>query len=142
MDEPGAGIFGKACRCLHRFLEIGPGELDSGPVAAGGFDLGNGGRLRHEHGCRHLAQSGGQRYALRVVAGGGGHDAATALRFVEARDHVHRTAYLERAGPLQTLRLEQDPASGEAGERHRGDERGGQHRTLLAAPGFLDVGQR
>ena len=74
------------------------------------LDLGDRRLARHVHLARHAAHASGERERLRVVARAAGDDAAARVG-AERRELAQRAADLERARPLQRLRLEQDRAA-------------------------------
>ena len=71
--------------------------------------FGRGASRGHDDDRRHAEKPRRRRDALRVVAGGEGHDAAGALLERDRRELVVGAAELERAGALQGLRLEENP---------------------------------
>jgi hypothetical protein len=104
-------------------LEALAAELDGPAVGRRRVDLRGRGVLRHEdrRPDARLARRPGDR--LPVVPGARRGDARLALGGSEGRDRVVRAADLERARPLEILRLERDRAAGEARERLRGIQR-------------------
>ena len=124
VDEHRAGALG-VLRGGHERLGQGlPDELDLRAVGAGRRHLRQRRGLRHEHRGRGAEQPGGERDALRVVAGAGGDHAAGPLGVGQPRDARVGAADLERAGALQVLALEPDRAADAVGQPARVPQRG------------------
>ena len=102
---------------VERLLERRTGQLDLGAVRPRRLDLRHRRVLRHEdpRPRPHLACR--PRDRLAVIAGARGDDSGGALLGAERRDAVVRAADLERARPLQVLRLQVQLAADEARDR-------------------------
>ena len=86
---------------------VGAGhEADLCAEAFGVLHLHDGGTVRHTDDALDAPAGGGQRHALRVVAGRTGDDAFLALLLGELADLIISAAYLEAAGGLQVLGLQ------------------------------------
>ena len=79
--------------------------------------------------------------ALRVVARGGGDDAAAARLGGELQQRIARAALLEAAGALQVIELAEDVRAGELRQRNRFDARRQIHAAGDARARGLDVGE-
>ena len=101
-------------------VEAVAGEHDLGAVALRRLDLRRRRVLRHEHGrARTPASRAAQATAWPWLPALAVTTPAARSASVRLRDAVDRAADLERAGPLEVLRLQPDRAAGEAAERLR-----------------------
>ena len=91
----------------------------------GRLDLGDRGRLGHEHDTAEAARAGGVGHRLGVVAGAA-RDHPVGTGIAQGRELVQRAAKLERPGALEVLGLEDHSPADALGERPRA-----QHRRLL-----------
>ena len=142
VDERRARALDVRLRRGDRFLEALADELGLAAVRARGLDLRHRRVLRHEDRRRDPRFARRPRDRLAVVAGARGDDARATLRLAERRDRVVRAADLERARPLEVLRLEEHRAPARPRERLRRVE-----RRLARDPGEalacgLDVSDR
>jgi hypothetical protein len=110
--------------------------VDLGAERAHGLDLRHGRVDRHEDLAAQPVRAGGVRERLRVVAGAPGHDARRVVR--HGAHLVQRAAQLERAGPLQVLRLQADRAAAALGQARRGQDRRVAHELAGRAPCRLE----
>ena len=116
MEELRALLLADAPRLGVGVVIAVPRQDDLRAVALGGLHLGDGGGLGHHDGrgdAEFLSRIG---HALRVVAGGRGHDRAVFALLDERGDFVARAADLEGAGLLPVLVFEVDGAAGHGGE--------------------------
>ena len=127
---------------LHQGLvDGGAVEADLGAVAAGGLLLHDRGAVGHVDDRADAEHLRGQRDALGVVAGAGGHDAAGPFLGAEAR-HAHvGAADLEGAGALEVLGLEEDRSAGDLGEPARLLHRRVDGHVAQQVGGRLDLGE-
>ena len=94
-----------------------------GPAEAlDGRDLGHRGLLGHVDLARQAARAGRVGQRLGVVAGAACHHAPARV-VSQPGDLVQRAAQLERAGPLQVLRLQQQVAAARLAEAARAEHR-------------------
>ena len=106
VDEGHAGLLLQ----LHGLVVgvvVGAGyEADLCAEAFGVLHFHDGGTVRHTDDALDAPAGGGQRHALRVVAGRTGDDAFLALLLGELADLIISAAHLEAAGGLQVLGLQ------------------------------------
>ena len=123
-----------------------PCRTHLGAVVPGRRDLRQRGADRHEHRGPHAEQRGGERDALRVVAGAGRDDPGRPLLGRQPRDPHVRAAQLERTGALEVLALEVDrarrPARQVSAALHRGRPRHSRQHLLRAEDVVEDQGVR
>ena len=103
-------------------LAVAVVEHDFRAIGLGALALGERRVRRHHDGRLHVQDLCRGRHALRVIAGGERHHAAAALVLRDRRQLVEGAAELERAGPLQHFRLQEDScprAFVENGERQQ-----------------------
>ena len=140
MDEGRAGRFAFVRRPL-RLVEPFAGQKHLGAVAPRRVDLGHRRIERHEHCRRHAGLPRGERHRLAVIPGARGHDPRGALLVRHRRELVDRAADLERARPLQVLRLEEDLAAAAPAERLGGVDRCLAREAVYALAGCLDLSE-
>jgi len=121
MDEREAVARRDFARMRARFGEVGAMQDHSGAQMAAVGDLDQRREQRHHDGRRNAEQTGVVRDALRVVAGGGGDDAALALPARQLRERVTRAALLEAACTLQIVEFAIDMRARELRQRDRFD---------------------
>src|SRR5271168_2950278 len=115
MDES-EGLFGaEAEGFLAGFVVIRAEEDYFGAVATRGGDFYERSGERHHDLRRDAAFGGVVRDGLRVIAGGVGDDAATALVRSEQENFIPRAAFLEGASHLEIFEFEEEEVSGELG---------------------------
>ena len=141
VDEHGAGALGELGGQAQRRLDRRTLEHDVGAVAAGGEQLGDRHAERHEDRRGDAEGLRGERDALRVVAGGCGHDAARALLGRQAREPVGRAADLERAGALEVLELQVHGHAEQLGQVLRLVERRARDDAIEEGGGILELRQ-
>jgi hypothetical protein len=151
VDEDRAGLGRPLARAGDAAVDRVAAELNGPAEAAHGGDLGERGLGRHEDLAREPAGAGGIRERLRVVAGrarddrgrhGGRRAGLGAARRGDPVDLGERAAQLERAGPLQVLRLQQHaPAAlvGQAPRRQDGRVADEVARALACVAHRLDA---
>ena len=141
MDQRRAGPLDVLERCLHRLLEDRADELDVRAVVARRVDLRHRRVLRHEDRRVGPLLAGRVRDGLAVVPGARRDDAGGPLLVGQHRDLVDRATDLERACPLEVLRLQQDLPAAQPRERLRAEER--RDTRVVADPlaRILDVSE-
>ena len=110
-----------------------------GAVGLGGVHLEWRGHGGHADGGFRAALAGGVGHALRVVAGGGGDDAAGKFLLGQGCDFVVGTADLEGAGDLQVLGLEQNLVAGHVAQYRGGDDFGVTSRAVQTFGGEFQL---
>src|SRR5277367_2376650 len=142
MDES-EGLFGaEAEGFLAGFVVIRAEEDYFGAVAARGGDFYERSGERHHDLRRDAAFGGVVGDGLRVIAGGGGDDAATALVRSEQENFIQRAAFLEGAGHLQIFEFEEEGVSGELGKSFGAHEGRDVDGIANAFGGLLNCFQR
>ncbi len=142
VNERKAEFFRAANGFLTGFIVIRAGQNYFRAVAA------RGGHFHERRGQRHAdlrldaALGGVIRHGLGMVARRCGDHAAPALLFREQKDLVQRAAFLERAGHLQILQLQEDSISSLL-RKFFGVHKGRNHnRAPDAFPRILDGSKR
>ena len=141
MDERTAGLFDVGERSVERLLEERAGQLRLGPVVLARLDLRHRCSVGHEDERPHaeLARRPGDR--LSVIACAGRDDAGRALLRRQRAQLVDGSADLERARPLQVLRLEAHLAPRAAREGLRQVDRCLFRDSLETPTRLLDVSE-
>ena len=104
-------------RGVQRILEDRADEAHLRPVVPGRVDLRHRGVLRDEDRRRCAELAGGPRDRLAVIPRAGGNDALPTLGVGQRRELVDGPADLERARPLEVLRLQLHVAAAALRER-------------------------
>jgi hypothetical protein len=140
--QHGTSLLRDAARNRLAVLALAIVEHDLGAERRGALAFRSRRIARHHDDGRHVEQLRGRRDALRMIAGRKRHHPAAPLVGGERGQLVVGAAELERAGPLQRLRLEEDTPAGERIERRRGDQRGAQGDTRKPLGGGIHIGRR
>ena len=115
-------------------------EHDLGAERGGAFAFGARRVVRHHDDARHAEEPRRGRDTLRMIAGREGDDPAAALLGRNRREPVVGAAELERAGALQRLGFEKNPAAGHGVERGRGQKRSAKRDAGKPARRRFNVG--
>jgi hypothetical protein len=160
--EAGAGLAGDDLRIVERMQQgqafglsdlarLGGGDFltralamvgqhDAGAIARRGVALGGRCVDRHDDGDGNAKRLAGSRQPLREIAGGIGDDALLRLVNRKLLQPPIGAAHLERAGPLQRFRLDEDAGcSGLAGQCRRFQQRRDLRRPGCDGIGLLEM---
>jgi hypothetical protein len=139
VDVDAAVLFPVCDRGAHGVLDAGAVQHDVGPVAAGRRDLGQRGRLRHEHRGLDAERRGGEGDALGVIARAGHHHAPGPVLLGQPGQPGEPAAGLERPGALQVLALQVHRAADLLGQHPGVQQRRGRDRAphQLAGGGHI-----